>query len=152
MSNSNVISGYLDVKISSKSRRGLTPWKVSNTNRQINFHSNCVCKQAWQRQWCEIKRLEDINNGLELTLKSSPDGSVLSLVALPRSSTICRTESRTKQYAFGVFTMGRNQKPLLFLSGVSESDSQEWMSSIRKMLCVASYLPGTLDLIHYDHY
>lgn len=144
MSNGDVIAGYLDVKISSKSRRGLTPWKVSIHHKNNNFHSKCVCKQqAWQRQWCEIKKLEDINNGLELTLKSSSDGSRLSSLVLPRSSTICRTESRTKQYAFGVFTQGRNQKPLLFLSGVSESDSQEWMSSIRKMLCVASYLPGS---------
>lgn len=140
-----MIAGYLDVKISSKSRRGLTPWKVSIYHKNNHFHSKFACKQsqAWQRQWCEIKRLEDnINNGLELTLKSSTDGSTLNSLILPRSSTICRTESRTKQYAFGVFTQGRNQKPLLFLSGVSESDSQEWMSSIRKMLCVASYLPG----------
>lgn len=96
--------------------------------------------KAWQRQWCEIKRLDSIESGLELTLKTSSDGTVLNYVILPRSSTICRTESRSKQYAFGVFTLGRNQKPLLFLSGVSESDSQEWMSSIRKMLCIASYL------------
>ncbi|GJQ78495.1 hypothetical protein Trydic_g11611 [Trypoxylus dichotomus] len=117
------ISGYLDVKISARSRRGFTPWK------------------AWQKQWCEIKRLESMENGLELKFKSSADGSVISNVILPRSSTLCRTESRTKQYAFGVFTLGRNQKPLLFLSGSSESDTQNWMASIRRMLCVASYLP-----------
>lgn len=28
MSGNDVVSGYLDVKISSRSRRGLTPWKV----------------------------------------------------------------------------------------------------------------------------
>ncbi|KAI4467383.1 olfactomedin-related [Holotrichia oblita] len=82
-----------------------------------------------------------MENGLELKFKSSADGTVLSNVILPRSSTLCRTESRTKQYAFGVFTLGRNQKPLLFLSGSSESDTQSWMASIRRMLCVASYLP-----------
>lgn len=123
MSGNDIISGYLDVKISARSRRGFTPWK------------------AWQKQWCEIKRLDSMENGLELKLKSSVDGSVLSNVILPRSSTLCRTESRTKQYAFGVFTLGRNQKPLLFLSGSSESNTQSWMASIRRMLCVASYLP-----------
>lgn len=141
----DVIAGYLDVKISSKSRRGLTPWKVSIKCKEkwVSYSKYlCVCKQAWQRQWCEIKRLEDIINGIELTLKSSSDGSILNSLLLPRSSTICRTESRTKQYAFGVFTVGRNQKPLLFLSGASECDSQEWMAVIRKTLCVASYLPG----------
>jgi hypothetical protein len=123
MQGNNIVCGYLDVKISAKSRRGLTPWK------------------AWQKQWCELKRLDSIENGVELKLKSSIDGSLLSCVLLPRSSTICRTESRTKQYAFGVFTMGRTQKPLLFLSGISESDTQSWVSSIRKMLCVATCLP-----------
>ncbi|KYB26828.1 hypothetical protein TcasGA2_TC033518 [Tribolium castaneum] len=123
MQGNTLICGYLDVKISAKSRRGLTPWK------------------AWQKQWCELKRLDNIENGVELKLKSSMEGSVLNCLLLPRSSTICRTESRTKQYAFGVFAMGRTQKPLLFLSGASESDAQDWIASIRKMLCVASYLP-----------
>lgn len=119
----DILSGYLDVKISARTRRGFTPWK------------------AWQKQWCEIKRVDCIENGVELKLKSALDGNVLSVVRLPRSSKICRTESRTKQYSFGVFTLGRNQKPLLFLSGNSEKDSQAWMSSIRKMLSIASYLP-----------
>lgn len=123
MSNTELVKGYLEVKVSAKSRRGLMPWK------------------AWQKQWCEIKKLDNIENGLELKLKSSSDGIVLHSVILPRSSTICRTESRTKQYAFGVFTLGKNQKPLLFLSGNSESDSQKWMCEMRRMLCIASYLP-----------
>jgi hypothetical protein len=141
MQGNNIVCGYLDVKISAKSRRGLTPWKVKKI-----LKINCVVlmqiyMQAWQKQWCELKRLDSIENGVELKLKSSIDGSLLSCVLLPRSSTICRTESRTKQYAFGVFTMGRTQKPLLFLSGISESDTQSWVSSIRKMLCVATCLP-----------
>lgn len=91
--------------------------------------------------------MDCIENGVELKLKTSADGNVLNCVVLPRSSTICRTESRTKQYAFGVFTTGRNQKPLLFLSGSCESDSQAWMASIRKMLCIATYLQGIYYLI-----
>ncbi|KAJ8924220.1 hypothetical protein NQ315_007011 [Exocentrus adspersus] len=123
MSISDVISGYLDVKISSKSRRGFTPWK------------------AWQKQWCEVKRLDDIENGVELKLRSHKEGSVLNHVILPRCSTICRTESRTKQYSFGVFNLRNTKKPVIFMSGSSESDSQEWMSSIRRMLSIASYIP-----------
>ncbi|KAG5877671.1 hypothetical protein JTB14_013916 [Gonioctena quinquepunctata] len=122
MSN-EILSGYLDVKISSKSRRGFTPWK------------------AWQKQWCEIKRLDSIENGVELKLKSGKDGSVLNCITLPRSSTICRTDSRTKRYSFGVFNLRRNKKPIIFLSGNSESDSQEWISSIRRILSIASYIP-----------
>lgn len=30
MSGNDIISGYLDVKISARSRRGFTPWKVSS--------------------------------------------------------------------------------------------------------------------------
>lgn len=149
MSGNDIICGYLDVKISSRSRRGLTPWRVSHLFFKYRPFTSAINlfffpNQAWQRQWCEIKRLDGIENGAELKFKSSSDGSVISCVVLPRSSTICRTESRTKHYAFGVFTIGRNQKPLLFLSGVSESDSQEWMSSIRKALSIATYLPGML--------
>lgn len=148
MTGNDTICGYLDVKISARSRRGFTPWKASVFSR---FFLSILRKtiqilQAWQKQWCEIKRLESMENGLELKFKSSADGTVLSNVILPRSSTLCRTESRTKQYAFGVFTLGRNQKPLLFLSGSSESDTQSWMASIRRMLCVASYLPGMVYL------
>ncbi|XP_060523421.1 uncharacterized protein LOC132700259 [Cylas formicarius] len=119
----NILRGYVDVKISSRSKRGLTPWK------------------AWKRQWCEIKRLDDIENGVELKLKSSADGNPLNCLRVPRSATLCRTDSRTKQYAFGVFNLTKSKKPLLFLSGCSESDSQEWMLSIRKMLSIASYIP-----------
>ncbi|KAJ8963288.1 hypothetical protein NQ318_018755 [Aromia moschata] len=105
--------------------------------------------EAWQKQWCEIRRLDSIENGIELQLKSIKDGSVLSCVVLPRSSTICRTDSRTKQYAFGVFNLGRNKKPILFMSGVSESDSQEWIAAMRRMLSVASYIPGLLTSIYW---
>lgn len=40
MSVNDVVSGYLDVKISSKSRRGLTPWKVSFYCVCFCYHSN----------------------------------------------------------------------------------------------------------------
>ncbi|KAL1513867.1 hypothetical protein ABEB36_003209 [Hypothenemus hampei] len=119
----NVVKGYLDVKISSKSRRGFTPWR------------------AWQKQWCEIRRLDDIEVGVELKLKSSEDGGLLSCIQVPRSATLCRTESRSKQFAFGVFNLRKTKKAVLFLAGTSESDSQEWMISIRRMLCIANYIP-----------
>ncbi|CAG9765710.1 unnamed protein product [Ceutorhynchus assimilis] len=119
----NVVKGYLDIKISSKSRRGFTPWR------------------AWQRQWCEIRRKDDIEVGVELKLKSSEDGNILNCVQVPRSATLCRTDSRTKHFAFGVFNLRRTKKALLFLAGCSESDSQEWMISIRRMLSIATYIP-----------
>lgn len=116
-------NGYLDVKMPSKSKRGFTPWKT------------------WKKKWCEINRLDSIENGVELKLRSSKEGNILHRFILPRSSTICRTESRTKQYAFGLFNLGRKQKPLIFLNGKSETQSQEWMAVIRRMLAVASYIP-----------
>ncbi|XP_028142156.1 uncharacterized protein LOC114336048 isoform X1 [Diabrotica virgifera virgifera] len=116
-------NGYLDVKIPSKSKRGFTPWKT------------------WKKQWCEINRLDSIENGIELKLRSCKEGNILNCFILPRSSTICRTESRTKQYAFGVFNLGRKQKPLIFLNGSSETQTQEWMLTLRRMLAVASYIP-----------
>ncbi|CAG9864138.1 unnamed protein product [Phyllotreta striolata] len=117
------LKGFMEVKMPSKTKRGFTPWK------------------AWKRQWCEIKRLDSIQNGVELKLRSNKDGNVLNSFVLPRCSLICRTESRTKQHAFGVFNLGRKQKPIVFLTGNSETESQNWMFSIRKMLSVASYLP-----------
>ncbi|XP_030759477.1 uncharacterized protein LOC115884897 [Sitophilus oryzae] len=121
--NENVFSGYLEVKISSKSRRGFTPWR------------------AWQKQWCEIRRLDDIEAGIELKLKSSEEGGVLSCLQVPRSATLCRTDSKTKQFAFGVFNLLKTKKPLIFLAGSNETDSQEWMICIRRMLSIASYIP-----------
>ncbi|KAK4884327.1 hypothetical protein RN001_000598 [Aquatica leii] len=138
MSGNEVVSGYLDVKVSARSRRGFTPWK------------------AWHKQWCEIKRLDSVENGAKLILKTAADGSIINSVTLPRSSTVCRIESTTKNFAFGVFTLGRNQKPILFLSGSCEKDTQKWMSLIRKALAIASYLPvGSLNfhisLVDNDH-
>ncbi|XP_019755911.2 uncharacterized protein LOC109534625 isoform X1 [Dendroctonus ponderosae] len=127
MMTEGVMRGYIDVKISSKSRRGFTPWKVFG---------------AWQRQWCEIRRLEDLEVGVELKLKSSEDGHLLNCIQVPRSATLCRTDSRSKQFAFGVFNLRKvNKKAVLFLAGMNESHSQEWMISIRKMLSIASYIP-----------
>lgn len=138
MNGNEVFSGYLDVKVSARSRRGFTPWK------------------AWHKQWCEIKRLDCMENGAKLILKTAAEGSVISSVILPRSSTVCRIESHTKSFAFCVSTLGRNQKPILFLSGSSETDTQKWMAYIRKTLMVASYIPvGSLNfhvsLVDNDH-
>lgn len=79
--------------------------------------------------------------GVELKLKSSKDGNILNCIPVPRSTTLCRTDSRTKQFAFGVFNLRKTKKAVLFLAGCSESDSQEWMISIRKMLSIVSYIP-----------
>ncbi|XP_050305419.1 uncharacterized protein LOC126742696 [Anthonomus grandis grandis] len=134
----NVIKGYLDVKISSKSRRGFRPWK------------------AWRRHWCEIQRTDDLDIGVELKLKSSEDGNTVSCIRVPRSAILCRTDSRTKQFAFGVLNLRNSKKAVLFLAGCSESDTQEWMFSIRKMLSIATQIPVgesnfTISLVDTDH-
>ncbi|KAK5648962.1 hypothetical protein RI129_003854 [Pyrocoelia pectoralis] len=138
MNGNEVFSGYLDVKVSARSRRGFTPWK------------------AWHKRWCEIKRLDSMENGAKLIIKTASEGSVINSVTLPRSSTVCRIKSHTKNFAFGVFTLGRNQKAILFLSGNSETDTQKWMACIRKTLMVATYTPvGKVNfhvsLVDNDH-
>lgn len=57
---------------------------------------------------------------------------------------IALCDFRSKQFSFGVFGPGRchKHKPLLFLSGLSESDSQLWMYSIRRMLSFATHISG----------
>lgn len=86
--------------------------------------------------------MDGIEDGIELKLKSSEDGGVLSCLQVPRSATLCRTDSKTKQFAFGVFNLRKTKKPILFLAGNSESDSQDWMFIIRRMLSIANYIPG----------
>lgn len=118
-----ITSGYLDVKISAKVKRGFTPWK------------------AWRKQWCEIKHIDNVDNGVEIRLKSHSDNGSSNCFVISRNATLCRTESRTKTYSFGIFEADRHHKPLLFLSGASETDSQLWMLSIRRMLSLNSHLP-----------
>lgn len=122
------VCGFLDVKFcASKSRvhkvkkRTLGPWKV------------------WKRHWCSFKKLSPelgvkvhldfcLGNG---NIQATPerDNSIIILL----DAIICRTQSRSKQFAFGIFSI-KERKPLLYLAGNSETESQRWMANIRQLL------------------
>ncbi|XP_065217640.1 uncharacterized protein LOC135843621 isoform X2 [Planococcus citri] len=106
------LSGYIDVKVPLRERKFGT-WK------------------AWKRQWCVISR-----NGNTVTLQiSSEKGNPTFSIAIPEDATLCRTESRSKFYSFGIFQSTKSHKEAyLYLSGESETDSQKWMSNIRRLL------------------
>ncbi|XP_067003168.2 uncharacterized protein [Anabrus simplex] len=105
------LSGYLDVKVPSRVRkRGFTPWK------------------AWNKQWCKVRREE---SGILVQLGNSASNTVL----IPANSTLCRSNSRSRQFAFGVFHhVGQVRRPSLFLAGNTETESQKWMAHIRNLL------------------
>lgn len=124
----NEISGFLDVKFfCGKSRvhkvkkRTLGPWKV------------------WKRHWCSFENLGSgvgIKVHLDFCLGNSNaqlvqerDNSII----IPLDAIICRTQSRSKQFAFGIFP-SKERKPLLYLAGNSEIDTQRWMANIRQLL------------------
>ncbi|KAJ8971493.1 hypothetical protein NQ317_013132 [Molorchus minor] len=111
MEPNEIISGYLDVKISSKSRRG--PGK---------------------RQWCELRRLDSIENGVEIKLRSNRED---------RQHFIELNLDRNSMHLAYLIWQALKQS-ILFMSGVSESDSQKWISLIRRMLSIATYIPVSI--------
>ncbi|KAJ9577296.1 hypothetical protein L9F63_006135 [Diploptera punctata] len=124
------MSGFLDVKVPARvrRRRGLAPWK------------------AWKRQWITITRAPDA--GLEVQLGST-------CVRVPPRAILCRTDSRSRKFAFGVFSWTEPRWPSLYLAGSSESDTQLWMQHIRNMLnppnlCMADegFLVSLIDNAH----
>ncbi|VVC31816.1 Hypothetical protein CINCED_3A019078 [Cinara cedri] len=63
------------------------------------------------------------------------EGNVTSCLAVPNNAIIYRIKSRTKAYAFGIFYAGeKEQQPCIFLAGKSETESQNWMRSMRDIL------------------
>ncbi|XP_078034746.1 uncharacterized protein LOC144468854 [Augochlora pura] len=122
------ICGFLDVKyfngkckVHKVRKRTLAPWKV------------------WRRRWCSIKKLGpglgvkiqldyNISQGID-TLSNDKDNSLTT----PSDIIICRTQSRSKQFAFGIFPT-KERKPLIYFAGTSETESQRWMANIRQLL------------------
>ncbi|XP_069700355.1 uncharacterized protein [Periplaneta americana] len=102
-------SGFLDVKVPARvrRRRGLAPWK------------------AWKNQWVTVRGISDA--GVEVHIGSS-------CVHVPSKSILCRTESRSRPFAFGVFTWSEPRRPALFMAGSSEAETQRWMQHIRDLL------------------
>ncbi|XP_043501692.1 uncharacterized protein LOC122523842 [Polistes fuscatus] len=120
-----IYCGFLDAKLSGTRcltqkvrKRSLAPWKV------------------WKRHWCMVKKL---GPGLEIQLdygissggisQNEKDNSII----VPYDAIVYRTQSKSKQFAFGIF-LNKERKPLLYLSGCSETETQRWMSNIRQLL------------------
>lgn len=121
------ISGFLDVKFcGSKSKvhrvkkRTLGPWKT------------------WKRHWCSFEKLSsgDVRMNLDYCISndnSSSSNDKENFIAIPLDAVVCRARSRSKQFAFGIFPV-KERKPLLYLAGNSEMESQRWMADIRQLL------------------
>ncbi|XP_058794161.1 uncharacterized protein LOC131665924 isoform X2 [Phymastichus coffea] len=120
------LGGFMDAKLAScrnmsqrMKKRTLAPWKV------------------WRRHWCTVRKL-GVGRGIEVLLDqgygSNPNANDKdNIIKIPANAVICRTESRTKPYAFGIFP-AKERKPLLYLAASSEIESQQWMAGIRQML------------------
>ncbi|XP_039275938.1 uncharacterized protein LOC111053268 [Nilaparvata lugens] len=117
--------GYIDVKVPSRGRK-FGPWK------------------AWNKQWCTIRVTS--GRSVEICLANNMSNLNYSLtVQVPVNASICRSESRTKSYAFGIFLPeSKYHEAVLFLAGSSETESQKWMSQIRALL-KPNLIPVTHD-------
>ncbi|KZC05695.1 hypothetical protein WN55_04635 [Dufourea novaeangliae] len=143
------ICGFLDVKYLSGKykvhkvrKRPLAPWKV------------------WRRHWCSIKKLGpglgvrvQLDYNISSGVTMSPNDKDSSLI-IPLDAIICRTQSRSKQFAFGIFPT-KERKPLIYFAGTSETESQRWMANIRQLLrprrnrfIPGSYIMSMVDNVH----
>ena len=115
-------------------------------------------RKVWQRHWCSVRKLGP-GQGLEVLLDCGVSNNGLVFfnnkeirIKIPANSILCRTESKTKRYAFGIFPPN-DRKPLLYLSTNSESESQRWMSRIREQLRPRLYrfMEGTYNISMVDN-
>lgn len=135
------LCGFMEAKIPNSLRskkRTLAPWKV------------------WRRHWCQIRKL-GCNLGLEILLDYGVDNRAFNndkdnTIKIPTDSLICRTESRSKHYAFGIFPK-KERKALIYLSSTSESESQRWMANIRQLLKPRRhrFMEGTFNISMVDN-
>ncbi|XP_049816091.1 uncharacterized protein LOC126263120 isoform X1 [Schistocerca nitens] len=147
---SSELSGFLEVKVPSRVRkRGLTPWK------------------AWRRQWCEA-RPADEEGAVELQFSATPGGGSTNTVHIPHGVVLCRSESRSRQFAFGVYEqpqvegrshsqsqglgvgVGTPRRPSLFLATPNEAETQTWMAHVRALLARGRPLPAASRLGESD--
>lgn len=112
-------TGYLDVKIPSKSR-GLKNWKT------------------WKKRWVVLSSADlSLVGPPTLVVQiyshhSQKDKNCLFWKTF--SSRLCqvyRSRSRTHRHAF---SLAQDDGPLLHLAGASETQSQDWMAAIRDLL------------------
>lgn len=106
------LKGYLDVKVPAKVRkRGFTPWK------------------AWKKQLCVVLPSENSCVSIQI------GGNSANTIKITPEATFCHSSSRSRQFAFGVYSnVGQTRRPLIFLAGSSESETQKWMMHIRNLL------------------
>nr|XP_018898793.1 PREDICTED: uncharacterized protein LOC109031630 isoform X1 [Bemisia tabaci] len=127
------VCGFIDAKVPTKGKR-FGPWK------------------SWRRQWCMVKR---IGNRLEVQL-STHKGHVTNKINVPHDAIICRSESRSRPFAFGIFYQGSvSCGACVFLAGESETETQKWMANIRDLLRPSMRMPGdgefSVSVIDNDH-
>ncbi|XP_012283916.1 uncharacterized protein LOC105701611 [Orussus abietinus] len=141
------LCGFLDAKLPGTRgvtqrvrKRSLTPWKV------------------WRRHWCSVRKL-GTGLGVEIHLDCGIGSGGATVpndrndsVKIPFDAVICRTESRSKQFAFGIFP-AKQRKPLLYLSGNSETETQRWMADLRQLLKPRKhrFLEGSFDISMVDN-
>ncbi|XP_046687883.1 uncharacterized protein LOC124373566 [Homalodisca vitripennis] len=106
------ICGHVDVKVPSKGRK-FGQWK------------------AWRRQWCIVRYGH--GSTLQLVLGSGHNNPT-SCIDIPYNAIICRSESRSRQFAFGVYSSSSIRQPIVFLAARSETEAQQWMLRIRNLI------------------
>ncbi|CAB3251023.1 unnamed protein product [Arctia plantaginis] len=109
------MSGYLEIKYPFKSNLGLNPFK------------------SWKRQWC-ILRPSPTHAGASLAVYCSEAGASAGSVELPLGSVVKRAKSRTRPFAFAVFSVDDPRKPRILLAAQSLNDTQTWMEKIRALI------------------
>ncbi|KAG8040405.1 hypothetical protein G9C98_001219 [Cotesia typhae] len=133
------LCGFMDAKL------------PGNLMRKRSF----VSWKTWRRHWCTVRKLgPGLGAEVQLERGLTIDGlnAYRNTIKIPSDSIICRTESRTKSYAFGIFP-AKERKPFLYLSGMSESETQRWMANIRELLKPrrCRFLDGTFNISMVDN-
>ena len=137
------VCGFVDAKL--PGNRGVTQrmknsWKV------------------WKRHWCAARKLS-MGQGIEILLDCSISNgkSVIpnekdNRIKIPSSVIICRTESKTMHYSFGIFSP-KEKKPLLYLAADSETNTQRWIASLRQLLRPRKhrFMEGSLSISIIDN-
>ncbi|XP_061721098.1 uncharacterized protein LOC133527917 [Cydia pomonella] len=110
------MSGFLDVKYPFKSNLGLNPFKT------------------WKRQWCILRPSPTCAGGGSLAVYCSEAGASAGAVELPPDSVVRRAKSRSRPFAFAVFSVQEPHKPRILLAAQTLQDAQLWMDKIRALL------------------
>ncbi|XP_063386104.1 uncharacterized protein LOC134672121 [Cydia fagiglandana] len=121
------MSGFLDVKYPFKSNLGLNPFKT------------------WKRQWCILRPSPTCAGGGSLAVYCSEAGASAGAVDLPPDSVVRRAKSRSRPFAFAVFSVQEPHKPRILLATQTLQDAQLWMDKIRALLDGKQLLGSTRD-------